>query len=690
MTVDVAKQAARRGRRGAACVAAGFVIAAGSAMIALHWLDRDAGIGTWWAGSLTIGVGLGAFGSLLAYRLPDNPIGWLMIVGGIAQLTTGLGREWTVFAAVTHDGQLPGATFGAWIGGSFLISIATLPLTLLVFPDGRLPSPRWRPVVWVTLGALAVGSVASMLIAGPYTDELPGIVNPTGVDSPLIPLTVILSELVMIGAVVAAVVSLIHRARGATGVLHQQVKWVTFAAAVLGADLVLELVPFGFPPVRVDWLGPVALCFFLFSITVSVLRWRLWDIDVLISRSLVYGTSTLLLGAVFVGIVALSGRLRGRPVDYGSSMLAAAAVAVAFAPVRDHLQHRIDRRLYGDRHDPYRAMQRLGDQLGVPGTDDSILRDVADGVAASLRLDHVAILDEHGATMASIGLPRPNAQSFPLVFRTGVVGTLRVVRHPGTPLGQRDTAVLAGLTPLVAVVVHTVAITDALTRSRHALVSTREEERLRIRRDLHDGLGPALAAIRMKIDGAHMLIDSDPQRSKDVLDQLSDDVRATIADIRHLVDDLRPPALDELGLASALRELARSFSGPTGDGRYLTVKVDIVGEFSSLRAACEVAVFRIVSESLNNVLRHAKATLCRIRVDASDPAELRVSVDDDGLGGALDDGCDRRGIGIHSMMERAAELDGDLCVERSPLGGTRVRARLPTGVDPRGELRVIA
>lgn len=676
----VAEEVARPGRRRAASSAFVAVMVGSLAMVVLHLLDREAGVGTWWLGSITIGVGLGVFGSVLALRVPDNPIGWLMVLGGLAQVAIGLGREWAVYSEVTRAGRLPGATFGAWFGSwGYLISIATLPLALLVFPDGRLPSRRWRAVVATIVVALVAGSVASMFVPGEFTEEMPTLVNPIGVESSMVVATAALAQFVMMGAIIAAAVSLVRRSHGATGVLRQQLKWITFAGAVLGVELAVELSPAAMWLPWFDWLGPFVLLFFLSSITMSVLRWHLWDIDVLISRSLVYGTSTVVLGGAFIGIVTVSGRLREHPIDYGSSLAAAAVVAVAFAPVRDYLQHRIDRRLYGDRSDAYRAMTRLGDRLGVPGSTDSVLDDVVDTLATSLRLDHVAIVSDDGATMATNGEGRGDGAPFPLRFRAGRVGTLVVAPRAGIPLGQRERAVLDGLAPLVAAVVRAVAATEELQRSRLALVTAREEERRRIRRDLHDGLGPALAAIRMKLDGAGMLVDRDPRGAHAVLDQLSDDIRTTIADIRHLVYDLRPPALDELGLESALRELARSFSGPTADGGYLCVDLAITDDVSSLPAACEVAAYRIVSECLTNVERHARATRCLVRVDLHGNFELAISIDDDGIGRPPTSADGHHGLGTRSMMERAAELGGDCEIERSPLGGTRIRARLPTG-----------
>ena len=668
----------RRGVRPAVAAVAALVTATTIGTVVLHWMNRDSGVGTWWLGSLTIGAGLGLFGAVLADRLPDNPIGWLMIVGGLAQGAVGLGREWAVYATVVRDGALPGAAFGALLGSALSsVALATLPLVLLVFPDGQLSSPRWRRFVGLIVVATVLGSVMSPLEAGVFTEEMPTLTNPIGVDSPVIVPLATLAQLLLMVGIIVAVVSFIRRLRRSTGILRRQMRWIGFAGALLGIESAIELVPVRMPMAWLDWLGPVLLVFFLFSITVSVLRWHLWDIDVLISRSLVYGTLTVLLGGAFVGIVAVSGRFRDHPVDYGSSLAAAAVVAIAFAPLRDHLQQRIDRRVYGDRSDPYRAVTRLGDRLGIAGSTDSVLDDVVDAVATSLRLQRVAIVAADGTPMASIGTPGHDGHHIPLLFRTTRVGTLLVTHRSGGPLGQRERTVLTDLAPLVAAVVQAVAVSEALQSSRLALVTTREEERRRIRRDLHDGLGPALAAVRMKLDAASMLVDVDPARSKMVLDQLADDIRATIVDIRHLVYDLRPPALDELGLTFALSELARSFSGPTTDGRYLTVELVAGDGLDGLPAAYEVAVYRIISESLTNVVRHAAAARCRVVVDLHDGAEVRVCVDDDGVG----PGSERErhpGIGTGSMVERAGELGGHCRLERSPFGGTRVCAVLPS------------
>jgi signal transduction histidine kinase len=659
----------------ATTVAAVFLVVAVAAIATLHWLNRHAGVGTWWMGSVAIGVGLGGVGVVLARRLPSNPIGWLMVGAAVAQSTLGLGREWLVYGGVTRPGSLPGIEWAGWLGTwPYAVSMAALPLVLIVFPGGHLPSRRWRSVVWVVASATAIGCVAQALMAGPFTEELPAFRNPIGIDLPFLVPVSILSQSVVMVALLAAIVSLVGRLRGASGELRQQLKWICFSGALLGLEVALELAPVPYHLDFLEYVGPVLLAFFLASITMAVLRYRLWDIDTLISVSLVYGSLTLVLGGTYVAVVAATGRLRDHPIAIGPSLLAAAAVALVFAPLRDLLQRRLDRWLYADRSDPFRALSRLGDRLGGTAPDDPVLDEVVEAIAASLRLDGVAIVVPDEGTLAMTGTLRPGATDVSLGFRSSTVGVLVVSPRPSAPIGPRERSVLDTLAPPVAAVVHAVATSQALQRSRRALVTAREEERRRIRRDLHDGLGPALAAVQMKLDGARLLLDRDPDRARRVIDQLTAEIRTTISDIRRLVHDLQPPALAEIGLVPAVAEQADAFCGPVDGAGRLDVELDAPPRIGGLPAAVEVAAYRIVCESLTNVVRHAAAERCRITLSVDDRGSLAVLVDDDGSGVGDED---RPGLGLRSMAERAAELGGTCRLEPSPLGGTRVAARFP-------------
>jgi signal transduction histidine kinase len=242
---------------------------------------------------------------------------------------------------------------------------------------------------------------------------------------------------------------------------------------------------------------------------------------------------------------------------------------------------------------------------------------------------------------------------------------------------------LAELARPSAAVVHAVATTEELRRSRHAVVEALEAERRRVRRDLHDGLGPSLAAVAMQLDGARALVRPDPASAEATMTRLGDDIRSTIADVRLLVYDLHPPVLDDVGLIPALAERTAAFSGPTPDGRRLAVELVTPDDPPVLSPGIELAAYRIVCEALNNVVRHARAERCRVTLLHRGGTDLEVLIDDDGSGVSERA---RAGVGTTSMTQRVAEVGGSCQLGPSPLGGTRVWARVPlspsTGVEP--------
>jgi signal transduction histidine kinase len=225
-------------------------------------------------------------------------------------------------------------------------------------------------------------------------------------------------------------------------------------------------------------------------------------------------------------------------------------------------------------------------------------------------------------------------------------------------------------------------LTTDLQRSRERLVTAREEERRRLRRDLHDGLGPQLASLTLKHDAARNLLPQDPQAVDALLAELKGQTQEAISDVRRLVYDLRPPALDELGLVSAIREQAAKYGyllggseSGAGQKHGLGFSVEAPESLPPLPAAVEVACYRIAQEAIANVSRHSKARTCRVRLSVDgDEREMKLEITDDGVGLPADR---RAGVGSVSMRERAEELGGICVTERVPAGGTRVLARLP-------------
>jgi signal transduction histidine kinase len=347
---------------------------------------------------------------------------------------------------------------------------------------------------------------------------------------------------------------------------------------------------------------------------------------------------------------------------------------VLYQPLRLRLQRAADRMLYGDRGDPYAVLTGLGRRLQAAGSAERTLPETVETIAAALRLPYVAVElpdDPPAQPTAAHGMSTdPEPVVIPLTHSGDAVGRLVVARRDThDDLTAAERRLLGDLASQVAVVAHAVLLDRALRRSRERLVVGREEERRRLRRDLHDGLGPALAGVALGVDAARNMLRSDPQSADALLADLKDETLGCVGEVRRLVEGLRPPALDELGLLPALTAFVDRLS--TRDDT-LHVAVQSPDPLPPLPAAVEVAAYRIATEAMTNVSRHAHAHSCLLRLEVGD--ELVVEVCDDGVGtpaGRLP------GVGLPSMAERAAELGGRCVVGRLDGGGTSVMAHLP-------------
>src|ERR687886_511712 len=442
------------------------------------------------------------------------------------------------------------------------------------------------------------------------------------------------------GFVLAAAAAQVYRyAWVATPLQRQQTKWLALGFTFAVVSIVAAGVGFsalGRPSVllvlAVYALITLGMLCLPLSIGIAILRYRLWDIDILINRALVYGALTASVVAIYVFVVGYLGALvaQGAPAraNLAISLVATGIVAVLFQPLRDRLQRGVNHLLYGARDEPYAVLAHLGQRLDSPLAADAVLPAIVETVREALKLPYVAlVLDRAGA---------------------------------------------AALARQAGVAAYAVRLTADLQRSRERLVLAREEERRRLRNDLHDGLGPQLASLTLKIQTARLRLGHDPL-AETVLTELAARTQAAVADIRRVVYDLRPPALDELGLLSALHESAAQHQGQEPGG--VQIRIEAPEHVPPLPAAVEVAAYRIANEALTNVVKHAAARTCALRLSVDAPAgTLRIEVQDDGRGIPPEH---RRGVGLISMRERAAELGGMLTVEAVRAGGTLVRARLP-------------
>jgi signal transduction histidine kinase len=412
------------------------------------------------------------------------------------------------------------------------------------------------------------------------------------------------------------------------------------------------------------------------SIGVAILRGRLYDVDLLINRTLVYGALTACVVGTYILVVGYLGALfqaRGDAV----SLIAAGLAAVLFQPLRQRFQRGVNRLLYGQRDEPYAVLSRLGQRLEATLAPEAVLPTIVSTVREALKLPFVAItLGPHDApaVVTESGTPVADPLRLALVYRGEPIGHLllgpRALNEPFTPADRR---LLEDLAHQAGVAAHAVRLTADLQRSRERLVSAREEERRRLRRDLHDGLGPALAAHTLKVGTARALLPHAAVAADRLLAELEDDIEAAVTDIRRLVYNLRPPALDELGLVGAIRESTAQYDGhPDGSPGGVVIRVEAPEWLPPLPAAVEVATYRILQEALANVFRHAQAQTCRVELRVG--RALRLAVTDDGVGLSP---MRHAGVGLVSMRERAEELGGSCLVEPAPGGGTRVVAELP-------------
>ena len=411
---------------------------------------------------------------------------------------------------------------------------------------------------------------------------------------------------------------------------------------------------------------------------VAILRHGLWSSTPLINRALVYGMLSAIIIILYIFLVGALGVLFQTRGSLLIALLATGVVAVIFQPLRSRLQQSANRLMYGERDDPVGVLTRLASQLETAESTEALLPNMVESIAAALKLPYVAIWlpeteGERWRKAASVGEQPRHTEMLPIRYNNQEIARLLVApRSPGEQLSQADKRLLGNITLLVATTIRALQLNEQLQQSRQNLVATREEERRRIRRDLHDGLGPVLASITLQAGTAMDLVRSDPAEATALLQKITAKAQKSVIEIRHLVYGLRPPALDELGLEGAIGQFISSM-GP-GD---LLFTIETPDELPTLPAAVEVAAYRIVQEAITNIVNHAQATSCFVRLTGEN--ELCLEITDNGIG--LPDGRST-GIGLRSMRERASELGGACWIESAPGGGTKVFARLPL-VDPK-------
>ncbi|MGQ7297466.1 histidine kinase [Quadrisphaera sp. KR29] len=643
---------------------------------------------TGWSTALT-GLLLAVPGALVQAQGPRtprgraHPVAVVLLAGGLLWALDGVASSWLLHTLTAGDGT--GATAAFWVynrlGASLLLP---LPLVLLLVHDGALPRGRaWRPAVLVSLASTALlplvvlgvpsGVVGQSPVPGVDLDPVP-LPVPEAVWAPLWALARALTPL----SLLVPFALLVARSRGPAGPARDRSRWMLWSALVA----VLTMLSVWSLPAAVSSAALTLSCGVVAaSCAVALVRPDLVDVDRLLGGTVVWA---LVAGAVLVVdvvLVAAASELLGRGLSERQAALGAVLLVTAvYGPLRERVWSGVRRLVLGEREHPWQALSSLAQALERSGSVREQLQALAASVAHAFRVDDVVVEVERadgGSLVAVHGCPlEPGARrELPLTYRGQPLGRLLLPAGPGGGVGRsrlsrRDERLLGDLVRQAALAARAEALAEDLQASRARILAVREEDRRRVRRDLHDGLGPVLGAAVMAVDTVRNLAPDLPEPAQRVLGQVRDDVREALGEVRRLVHDLRPPALDDLGLVGALRQHAERL-GVTG----LDVRVEASPDLdaAALPAAVEVAAYRIAGEALTNAARHARATRCAARLSRRGSA-LEVVVEDDG--GGIDPTAPA-GVGLASLRERARELGGACSVACPPGGGTRVEALLP-------------
>jgi signal transduction histidine kinase len=644
-------------------------------------------------GSLADGVivvtfigGFATVGALLAWKRAANPIGWLMCGTALSYAVGGVGQLVLLRFPRTQ-------ALGDWLGWAWLFGVGLAAFVLLLFPTGALPSRRWRPVAWAGAAGLAGWVLGNAFAPTIFSDDSHPV-NPFGIGGVAGKAFVILAgggaALVAVSGV-AAIVSLVFRYRHARTVECEQLKWLVYAAALI---VVAHLASIGAASNLQNAVTSGAVAIVPIAIGVAIFRYHLYDIDLVINKTLVYGSLAAFISGAYVAIVVGIGSLvqhRAQP-SLGLSILATAVVAVAFQPVRERVQRLANRLVYGKRATPYEVLSEFSARMGETHATEDLLPQMAqllaDGTGA-IRAD-VWLTDASELRPAASWPPdaeRPRrvaceggtvpgvngTDRIALVRHHGeFLGALSVTKRPGESLTPTDDKLISDLASQAGPVLRNVGLTGQLLAqlaelqaSRQRIVAAQDDERRRIERNIHDGAQRQLVALAAKLGLAESIAGRDDERQRALVGQLKAEVYQALQTLRDLAQGIYPPLLADQGLAAAVRAHASKAPVP--------VQLDAEG-IGRYPKEIEATTYFCCVEALHNARTHASTSMVRIHLAQSN-GELAFAVEDDGRG--FDQDSTALGSGLQTMSDRLAALGGRLEIDTRPGSGTRVAGRIP-------------
>ena len=668
------------------------VLSAGTAvLIVLAWsvpvLSTEFGFKGY---TIAFSLALAIVGAILASRVTSNAIGWIFCGLAILEAFVGFTTEYARWALIHEGGRPPFALESAWLQEWLWIPLLIgLGLVAWIFPDGSFLSRRWKfaGLVAATLGVVPM-VINAML---PRLTIFAGHANPLHTSGAWIPDAANASVMLVFPVLIGGAVSASVRFRRGRGDERQQIKWLLLSVSALGASIAFYAVTLVTGASVISSFGDVVMYLAIgaiigipVSIGIAILKYRLYDVDVVLNKAVVYGAIAVFITGVYLTVVIGVGSLIGYASNPVLSAIAAAIVALAFMPARRWAQKLANRVVYGKRATPYEVLADLGERLASEYAAEDVLDRialvVADGVGAQravvwLLADHElrpAAVRPAGATAAPVivdpGRPPMDADGlrvFPILHQGALLGAIGVEKSANDPLTASDEKLVGDLAAQAGLVVRNVRLIEDVRASRRRLVAAQDEERRRLERNIHDGAQQQLVALAVKARLTEQMIDRDPEKARELAAQIQTETTAALEDLRDLARGIYPPLLADKGLVPAVQAQARKAAVA------VAVDGDGVGRFER---DVEAGVYFCVLEALNNVVKYANASHVDVRLSNGD-GRLTFEVSDDGTG--FDTTATVYGTGLRGMQDRLEALGGMFEVRSEPNAGTRVRGSVP-------------
>jgi signal transduction histidine kinase len=640
--------------------------------------------------ALVVGLLWMITGSLIVSRQPRNTAGWIFLAIGFALPLGSLAFTLAEAGVKTSAGSVPLVGVWAVLAEYSFLPVILLPLLFLLFPDGRPPTPRWRWAEWGLFGGFTIAIVSFALSPGPLNNLVDsGILyaNPIGIPA----LKGVLGAMTVVGVVISliagfsTVVAVRGRFKRSTGEEHQQLRWLVFVATTAGI-LFLAIVGTGlflagrahdqptgdFPtiPVGLGLLAAVIAFGVPGAYLIAILRYRLYDLDVVIRKTVVVGAMALFIALVYATIVGLGSQL------FNSSALsfaAAVVLALAFQPVRDRARRLADRLVYGKRATPYEVLADFSGRMGEAYAAEDVLPRMAQVMAAGTGAEIAVVWLRVGAALQPAAVfpadtappAHPPDDAVEVLHQGERLGALSVSMPPSDPMDPARHKLVEDLAAQAGLVLRNVRLIEELRASRQRLVSAQDEERRKLERNIHDGAQQQLVALAVQLKLARTMLDRDPAKTGEILDGLQARAGDALEDLRDLARGIYPPLLADKGLPTALEAQARKAAVPT------TVTNDGVTRYPQ---DVEAAVYFSCLEAMNNVAKYAEASSASVTLKQTD-GHLTFVVTDDGQG--FDPQATGYGTGLQGIADRLDAIGGTLRVASRPGAGTTITGTVP-------------